>query len=188
MSEKKVEKKKLFSNLTEKLKKIKHLDIILTVLFIAIILLIYFSTTGLFSSKDNSKQNTNNNSNVSSSEFDEYANSLTTKLEEVVSSISQAGQTKVMLFFDSTIISEIAYTTETKKLADGSTVETKSPVMINVDGEQTPVVLRKIFPQPKSIIIVASGAKDTNVKIEILRLVQALFDLKTSKIEIFAGN
>ena len=37
-------KKVLFEGLINKLKKIKHLDIILTVLFIAIILLIYFST------------------------------------------------------------------------------------------------------------------------------------------------
>lgn len=187
MSEEKP-KKKWLSGISEKLKKIKHLDIILTILFIAIILLIYFSTTGLFSTSDESNQNTNNSQSISSSEFDEYASSLAAKLEVVVSSIAGAGQTRVMLYFDSTIINDIAYSTETKTLPDGTVVQTKTPIMVTVDGKQTPVILKKTLPQPKSVVIVASGAKDTNVKIEILRLVQAMFELKSSNIEIFAGN
>ena len=57
MSEEK-EKKKLFQGFFEKLKKIKHLDIILTILFIAIILLVYFSTTNLFSSNEETNNGT----------------------------------------------------------------------------------------------------------------------------------
>ena len=50
------------------------------------------------------------------------------------------------------------------------------------------IILQEIMPKPVSIIIVASGAKNTNVKLEIIRLVQAMFELSTSKIEVFAGN
>ena len=44
------------------------------------------------------------------------------------------------------------------------------------------------MPTPNSIVIVATGANNTNVKLEILRAVQAMFALPTSSIEIFAGN
>lgn len=186
MSEEK-EKNKFFSKITEKLKKIKHLDIILTVLFIAIILLIYFSTTGLFNTNDDVEQDTQLNTGQVS-DFEAYSKDLTSKLEELIGALDGAGQTKVMLYFEEGITTEIAYTTEIKTLSDGTQVEVKSPVLITNDGKEEPIILQEIMPKPVSIVIVASGAKNTNVKLEIIRLVQAMFELSTSKIEVFAGN
>ena len=42
------------------------------------------------------------------------------------------------------------------------------------------------MPEVDKIIVVASGAKNTNVKLEILRAVQAIYSI--SNIQIFAGN
>jgi len=169
----------------DKLKKIKHLDIILTALFVSIILLIYFSTN---SSKGITSQSGAQSSIENMTEFEEYSSSLTSKIEEVVSSVKNAGQVKALLNFSDGIKEEIAYTYETKTLSDGNVVETKKPVLTKVNGEEKPIILQKIMPKPTSVIIVASGAKDTNVKLEILRLLQATFNLSSSNIEIFAGN
>lgn len=184
MSEEK-EKKKLFQGFFEKLKKIKHLDIILTILFIAIILLVYFSTTNLFSSNGE----TNNGTTLTpTTAFEMYKESLKAEMEELVSAMEGAGETHVMIYFTEGIKQEIAYNTEIRTLETGEIIETKSPILVTQDGKEEVVVLQEIMPEPESVIIVSSGAKNANIKLEIIKLVQAMFKLSTSKIEVFAGN
>lgn len=176
--------KKSFAFL-DKLKHIKHLDIILTILFIAIILLIYFST----SAPNNAVQNKENTiAQTQLTEFDEYAASLTNQLESVISRVDGAGQAKVLLYFKEGIKTEIAYKIEEKTTSDGTVVQTQSPILITKQGLEEPIILQKIMPKPSSVVVVASGAKDTNVKLNILRLVEATLKLDASSIEIFAGN
>lgn len=185
-------KENFLSKITDKLKRIKHLDIILTVLFIAIILLIYFSTTGLFSSKGKETSKTaSENISSSSSEaltMDTLTSQLSSNLESLICGLSGVTTAKVMLYYDEDISYDIAYTQETKTTSDGAKIETKSPVLIDVDGTKKPIILSKNIPKPKSIVVVAGGAKNASVKLEILRLIQAMFEISSSKIEIFAGK
>lgn len=185
-----VNKNKL-SGLLSKLKKIKHLDIVLTVFFIAIILLIYFST---FSTADKSK---NNNENISTDDFltieykqtDElylYASSIEAKLKNILSQIKDAGSINVIVGFDGVIEKEYAYTTRIEQDTNGIKTEIKTPVLITENGKTQPLILQNTMPEVNKIIIVSSGAKNTNVKLEILRAVQAIYDI--SNIQIFAGN
>lgn len=177
-------KKNFFSSILDKLKKIKHLDVILIVLFVAIILLIYFSS---FAQTNEKVQAIEEKTTVLQMTMQEYSNDLTLRLEKLVSAISGAGKVSAMVYFEEGIKTEIAYIVEVKILPDGTRVETKSPVLISgKDGKSETVVLQEIMPEPVSVIVVASGAKDTNVKLEILRLVQAMFGLSSSKVEIFS--
>lgn len=182
MSENKKSSK--FGGLWDKLKKVKHLDIILVVLFIAIILLIYFSTFG----KASPSGVTNYEETTQMTTFDKYRTSLEQKIKTAVEALENVERAEVILYFDKGAETVIAYTYETKTLQDGTKLETKSPVLVQNGKEQDVVVLQEIMPQPVSVVIVASGAKDTNVKLKILQLVQALFEIKSSKVEIFAGN
>lgn len=185
IEEKKKPKKKLFDGLFIRLKKIKHLDIILTVLFIAIILLIYFSSfTGTSLSKENTKSNTQ-----TASDLEEYSKKLEEKLEKTLTAIKDAGKVSVLIYFNEGIETVIAYTTEVETLPNNGVVkETKSPVLVTNSGKTQPIILQENMPTPSSIVIVSTGAKDTNVKLEILRAVQTMFNINSSKIEIFAGN
>ncbi len=177
-------KKNYFGSFLDKLKKIKHLDIILIVLFIAIILLIYFTS---FVDSNEKTENKQESTSISKTTLQDYSKDLTDNLVSLISSISGAGNVNVMLYFEEGIRTDIAYIVEIKTLSDGTQVETKSPVLItDDDGQSDTVVLQEIMPSPVSVIVVASGAKDTKVKLEILRLMQAMFNLSTSKIEIFA--
>ena len=180
-------KKIIFSGFMDKLKRIKHLDIILTVLFIAIVLLIYFSTIHT-PVKAESKSTTDNTSISSTDEFNEYSSALTSSLENLVASIDGVSACHVLIYFDENIKTEIAYTTEIKTLTDGTKVEVKSPVLISNNGEQKPIILSKTMPKPTSLVVVAKGADNTKVRLEILRLVQSLLNISSQKIEIFAGN
>ena len=64
--------------------------------------------------------------------------------------------------------------------------EIKTPVLVTENGKTNPLILKTIMPEVDKIIVVASGAKNTNVKLEILRAVQAIYSI--SNIQIFAGN
>lgn len=181
----KPKKKIMFNGLFNKLKKIKHLDIILTVLFIAIILLIYFSS---FNSNNKSSSDIEKSTEIEFTPISEYQSSLERKIEETISAIKNAGSVKAMVVFSEGIETVIAYSTEKKQNKDGTTTEINSPVLITNNGKTQPIILQENLPMPTSIIVVATGAKDTNVKLEILRVVQAMFELNSSNIEIFAGN
>lgn len=176
------------SKISDKLKKIKHLDIILTILFIAIILLIYFSSTGIFSSKSTQEKSTSTATATSSSTMDDYVLDLSSNLEELICNMSGVTNAKVMLYYDKDITYNIAYTQETKTTSSGEKTETKSPVLVGDGESKKPIILSKTLPSPKSIVVVASGAQNTSVKLEILRLIQAMFEISSSKIEIFAGK
>ena len=191
MSEEKTDNKIKQFGFFSKLKKIKHLDIILTVLFIAIILLIYFST---FSTSDNGndihKNKTSNDYTVtqlqSSDELIIYASTIELKLKNIISQIKDAGTVSVVVGFNGKIEKEFAYSIKTEEDAKGIKTEIKTPVLVTENGKTNPLILKTIMPEVDKIIVVASGAKNTNVKLEILRAVQAIYSI--SNIQIFAGN
>ena len=184
----KSKKKIMFSSLFLKLKKIKHLDKIVTVLFIAIILLIYFSSFSTNSSSSKIEESNRSSVSVEDNSLLAYERELEEKIQKTLSSIKDSGEVKVMVCFSEGIETVIAYKTEKQTNANGVTVESKTPVLVSKDGKQETIVLEKIMPKPTSIVVVASGAKNTNVKLEILRAVQAMFNSTNCNIEIFAGN
>ena len=175
---------KVFFN---KLKKIKHLDIILTVLFIAIILLIYFSTSNNEKSDSITEnkivvEKTNDENNL----INNYANEVEQKLCKVLSELKDVGKVSVAVKLSGNTEYIYAYTTIVEFLQDGTRLETKTPILSNEDGK--PIVLQTILPSIESIVVIASGAKDTNVKLDILKIVELLYNLPSAKIEIFIGS
>ena len=137
---------KVFSGLFKKLKSIKHIEIILAVLFGLIILLVYFSSTS--TSVSTSKATISSSSQVS-----QYTNEVERKLESLLSEISGAGNVKVMVMCE-------------------SNTELKSEVV----------------PDIVSVVVVASGADDTWVKLDIIKAVQALLTVNPANIEVLVGG
>lgn len=178
-------KKILFGSFFVKLKKIKHLDKIITVLFIAIILLIYFSS---FYSESSTKSNVVQDSYSKEDSLMMYEKELEEKIQKTLSSIKDSGEVSVMVCFSEGIETVIAYKTEKETNNNGVTIETKTPILVTNDGKSETIILEKIMPKPTSIVVVATGAKNTNVKLEILRAVQTMFGSTNCNIEIFAGN
>ena len=131
----------------KKLKSIKHIEIILAVLFGLIILLVYFSSTGASST---SKTHI---ATSSSSQVSQYTNEIERKLEALLAEISGAGDVKVMVMCE-------------------SNTELKSEVV----------------PDIVSVVVVASGANDTWVKLDIIKAVQALLTINPANIEVLVGG
>ena len=177
---------KWISSLAEKVKKIKHFDIILVVILSAVILLVLFGNWG---SKDDTV--------VTQASTTDYATILEQRLGNALGNISGAGLVDVMITLDGTSELVLAYTTDNKNnstentTSNGSISKTETnnssttPIIINTNGVSSPLVLTEILPKVKGVIVIAEGANDIRVKLDILKAVQALLGVSSSQIEIF---
>ncbi len=187
------EKKKFWENwkLVEKIKKIKHFEIILVILLALIILVIWFWDWGSDASASS------NDSLLNTSDKDDYAAMLETKLSSILSEINGAGSVSVMVTLDGSTELILAYTKDENKnstentTSSGTTSKTEtintstSPIIINSSGSSTPLVLSEILPSIKGVVVLAEGANDIKVKLDILKAVQALLGVTSSQVEIF---
>lgn len=178
------EKKKagVLDNLFKKIKAIKHIEYIVAAIFIGIMLLILFSKVG----GENKEQRTINIT------LEEYAAAVEDKLEGILSKIEGAGKVEVMITFESGVEIITAMTTSkqsntvTDEYSGGyrdtaSIIENNTPVIV---GGQA-MVLKEIQPKVMGAIVVCEGAHSVKVKVELVKAVSTLLDLKTEKIEIF---
>lgn len=180
------EKFKLFS----KLKKIKHLEIYLVIGLVCIVLFIWFFDFG--DTKKAEEQNVLTSNSLSS-----YTNELETKLSKTLSQIDGAGEVSVMITLDGSSQLILAYETESRSnttdntTANGTTTKTNNttanstPIIINSNGQSSPLVLSEIMPNIKGVVVVCEGASNIRVKLNILEAVQALLGVNSSQIEIF---
>ncbi len=182
------EKKTLIDRIPfiSKLKKIKGFEYIVIGLICVLVLLIYFA-----SSAGGSKQNISSSGVEERTSSSTYATELEKKLCSVLSQIKDAGKVSAMVTLESG--SEIVVATSTEERANTSSsssnstqsnTKVESPVIVN----NSPLVVMEYYPKIKGVIIVAQGAKDVKVRLELLRAVQTLIDVDTSHIEILAGN
>lgn len=184
-------KKKSFFDFSflKKFKSIKHLQVLIAIILGAVIVLIYFSTTTKSSASSE-------NSSDEYTTFSAYATQVQQNLKQVLNNIQGAGNVDVMVTFDSGLELEIAYSTETKTTITTGTGGTKTettvvvqtPILVSEKGVSKPIILKEKLPQPTSVIVVSSGASDTRVKLDLLKAVETILTLPSSKIEIFVGK
>lgn len=178
----------------QKLKKVKHIEIILVVVLASLVLLIWFVDFD----RDSDKSENAYTSGISSTTA--YAQELENRLKIALSSISGAGRVTVMITLDGTVEKILAMTSDSKTsttsntTTGGSTNTTSTtttssePVIIKDGGISNPIVLSEIMPDIKGVIVVAEGADNVRVKLDLLKAVQALLNVKSSQIEIFSGK
>ncbi|HEY8444038.1 MAG TPA: hypothetical protein VIL24_04495 [Clostridia bacterium] len=184
---KKSEEKKS-SKLIEKIKSIKNFEIYIAVIFVALILLIYFSNFSCSSKKTSQERNYQ-------SAYD-YCQQVETKLKRILSTIKNAGQVDVMITFESTPERVIAYITSTSSNISGNgdgiynenTNNTSTPQIIYVKGDQMPLILKEISPKVTGVLVVAQGADDVKVKIDIINAVSVVLDVSPDKIKVLTMN
>lgn len=179
------EKSKLLNKIPfiQKLKNIKHIEIYVAVIFVLVLIAIYFTGNTFTSS-------TNTNTNTSTSTF-EYADYMENKLSKLLSGVDGAGKVSVMLSLEGT--SEIVYATSTEEKTNTSSITNGSTSNTIITTEPIfasgqPIVVKEYLPKITGVIIVAQGAGDIKVKLELLQAIQTLLDVAPSKIEILVGN
>lgn len=168
-----------------KIKKIKHYEIYIAVAIAVLVSVFYFAFAS--TSKKSSTENVGTENDIicenfsSSSEYTEY---LENKLENVITSIKGVEDAKVVVSLEKGF--EYVYMTEeeTKTSSNGTTITKISIVM--VDGQ--PVIKEEIYPVIKGVVVVASGAKDVGVRMNILSVIQTIIEVDNSQINILDGS
>lgn len=175
----------ILGGIFKKIKKVKHLDIVIAVAVVGLALLFIVSS---FTSTGESATDA-----VKEVDYLE----LEDRVCDVLSEIKGAGRVKVMINFSDTgeIVTATTNNSSTDKTVDTSssgdrTTESKtdnvSPVIIQRDGEDTPLIVKEIAPEVLGVVVVAEGADNVGVRINLLQAVQTLLNVKADKVEIFA--
>lgn len=194
LDEKKIEPKSSFleklkdNDLVKKFSNIKGIKIVVPLILLVLVITIYYSFFN-----DSSKKSLSS-SNISYTSSLEYSKLLEDKLKSVLSSIKGAGNVNVMITLESgpelKIATQTDERTNTTTNASGTTTSitvVEEPIIITQNGEETPLVLMEILPVVKGVVVVAEGAKDVGVKLQLLEAVQALLSLSSGNIQILTG-
>ncbi len=177
----------------KKLKSIKNIEIIIAVLIICVMLLIYFSSIG--GGKSSSNSSTIND--IKYTDAETYVKDLETRIGSTLSKIDGAGEVSVVITLSSSsefiIAKDVEQTTHSESVTEnGVTTKTEEivviekPLLINGSSGDEPLILMEIMPKIAGVVVVAEGAKDVNVKLNLLKAIQALITVPSGNIEILS--
>ena len=174
---------------TDIYKNIKKHGTIKLILPIALLVLIVCVYMSLFNEETSTES-----SSISYTSSLEYCSILEDKLTKVLGSVKGAGSVHVMVTLESgpelKIATQIDERTNTNTSSSGSTTSVtvvEEPIVVKQNGEEKPLVLMEILPVVKGVVVVAEGAKDSAVKLNLLEAVQSLLGLDGESIQILTG-
>jgi stage III sporulation protein AG len=175
-----------FKVFLSKLKGIKHIEIIIGVLVIAVMLVAYNSISKVTLGDTDTEV-----IETSSTTYD-YTDTEK-RLEAILCDIDGVGEVQCMITYNGTsekvtaktISTNTTSTTSTQGTASSTTSTTESPVIISNDGSSSPYILEEISPEITGVIIVAEGADKAVTKLAIMRACQTVLQVNASYIEIF---
>ncbi|AFK86936.1 MULTISPECIES: stage III sporulation protein AG [Thermoanaerobacterium] len=132
---------------------------------------------------------------------EDYASKLESELKEILSKIHGAGNVDVLVTLDSdeevvaamdTVQSE---TTTNEKDSNGGTrttiqSETDNKIVTsqNTSGENQPMILKKVMPEVRGVVVVADGAKDPNVQYELMTAVETALGIPAYKVKVVSSK
>ena len=178
--------------LFKKLKNVKHIEIIICIIFIGLLLLIYFyGFSGTFTKTTQTSVEEYGELNFTSSTA--YAKEMESKLCGVIQNIKGVGNVKVMISVASGGEIIIANSVEEKSIvsSDGESknvTTVKTPIIVTDNGTSKPIILMEILPKIQGVIVVASGAEDVNIKLNIISAVETITEISSKNIQVFAGK
>ena len=173
-------------------KKIQYAAVLLIVI---VILAIYFSSV-------TNKRETNTEdaaSAVTEVTYTSAEDSLALQLQETLSAIEGAGRVEVMITYESTgeIVPAISIDKQVSTTVDEgesgksttSSENTQSEVvMINGSDGTEALVLKENSPPITGVIVVAEGADDIEVRLNLLSAVQTLLDISPDQVNVYKMN
>jgi len=156
-------------------------------LFAAGILMLIISQGG---SKNNKKDAVVSNSTFETENISFYEERIERKLQNLIESIEGVKKCKVMITLKNgteKVVQSDSEINEKKETGDRNYEEIQkrnNTLVLKDENSEYPYITKEIMPQVEGVVVVAKGSKNTEVKNEIILLVQALFDVETHKISI----
>lgn len=166
----------------------KQVKTILIVLFFGLLALIILNSS--FGEEITNVNGVNTNLNYVSSL--DYCEKLENKLVEVLGNIQGAGEVKVMVTVESgpklnfaSNVDERNNTTTSGGNTTSNSTFVEEPIIINSSSGSLPLIVSEVSPKINGVVVVASGAKDVSVKLNLLQAVMALLDVSSNNIQIY---
>ncbi len=167
----------------------KKTGIIVILIFAGILLL-------AFSGGNGKREEKNTDVNYDTSEiYTRYTAENEKRLEEILSKVSGAGEVKAMITLAETGEKHLATDKKTDRKeqnkGDESLQEAKTENTVVTYGsgsEDKPFVVKEQTPLPSGVLIVASGAGNEGVRLELYEAVRALYGISGHRIKITRGN
>lgn len=169
--------------LIQRLKSIKHIEIIVCVIIIAVLLIIYFNVN------EDAVAKSSKTSETSDSEQTGLTDGLEERLSSILSEIDGAGEVKVMITYVSTSEQVTASTnnshTTTTNGTNGQTTTTTTTTSSPIISNSQVIVLQEKMPEVKGVIIVADGASNVKVRLSLLQATSTVLGVNANSIQIF---
>jgi stage III sporulation protein AG len=176
-------------NIAEKIKNSKKTKYAIVATLCILLMIIYF-----FPEKSNKSttQNISNNTVIEKTAKEQ--------LEEVLCNIKGTGKVSVMITYESgnEVVCannvETQMSTVTEKTQSGTTkesetvIESKTPITIGAGEGENPLVIIEKEPQVRGVIVVAEGADDLKVRMNLQKAVETVLQVSPDQVEIFAMN
>jgi len=169
-------KKTAFAVFVDKLKKVKHIEYYIIGVFAVIAIALTF---GNFFPKENK-------TNANTTDLFEYARQQEERLEKALSQIGGCGKVKVMITYSSGFELVPAFSTDkTENKQDGYITNSTERTTIVMSGGK-PLILLELEPRVKGVVVIAEGAGNPMVKVELYKAVATVLNIGASNIEIFS--
>ncbi|MBU5677568.1 stage III sporulation protein AG [Alkaliphilus sp. MSJ-5] len=180
----------------------KHVANIIVILAVAIIALIFSSDLLVkdSSSKNNIKETTGDTFVKQEEVFKTEEEIVEVRLKKILERIKGSGEVEVMVTFEmgSEIVPasntvETKDTTEEKDSNGGirtvtSQNLTENIVTTNDNTGNRPLVIKEIKPQVKGVIVVAEGADDIEVKMQLYDAVKTVLQVSGDRVQVYTRN
>ena len=171
----------------KKIKQVKHIGLIITIIFVLILLIILFGNFD-FLNFTNSSKTVSQSSVYTYTSSSEYTKNLEYKLKTIIGKIKGTGNVDVMITLESGTNLLLANNETKSTNADGLTNVSANPIILEQNGDSSPLVIGEVLPKIKGIVVVSSGANDIAVRLNIMNAVQTLLDLQDNQIQILVGK
>ncbi|MEZ3461983.1 MAG: hypothetical protein K1W23_07485 [Lachnospiraceae bacterium] len=172
------------------------LIIFLSGILIFVILLPTGNNAGSYVSRKNQKtertdaaasmQTGGNEKNETSA--DEYRRGLERELEEFLSSVAGVGEVKVLIYMKNSqeYIVEKDIPVSNSVNGEGSELRKEEATVYTTDesGNEVPFIAQTRRPEIGGVVISAKGAANEAVRLQIVRLVMALYGVEANKVEV----
>lgn len=112
--------------------------------------------------------------------------SLEERLTQTLCKIDGAGMVEVMISYATSEEIVPAMSVDKQTSETSNTESTKPMTIAQKDGGDEPMVLYERQPTVLGAIIVAEGAHDIGVRMDLLRAAQAVLGVSASQVEVFA--
>lgn len=150
----------------KKLKNIKHIEIIIVIIFVSLLLFIYFYG---FKTNESSFGKTTSNQIQTTETSGDYAKELEEKILRVVTSLKGVKNATVVVSLKNEELVAVETTKEQNSLVTNDATTTQTS---NIQG----------------IVVVANGAEDINVRLNIYKIIETILTIPCDRIQVFAGK